>query len=416
MAFTDRLKHAWNAFRNRDPTGAGFDIGPGYSYRPDRPRFTLGNERSIVASVFNRIAMDAAAVDIQHVRLDENGRYISTIESGLNTCLTLEANIDQTGRAFRQDIVASMLDEGCVAVVPVDTSVNPKVSGSVDIHSMRTGKIVEWYPKHVRVRLYNEETGRQEEVTLPKKAVAIVENPLFAVVNEPNSTAQRLMRKLALMDAVDEKNCSGKLDMIIQLPYSTRSDLRKRNAEKRRSEIEEQLARSKYGVAYMDASERVVQLNRPIENNLMKQIEYLTNLFYSQLGMTQSIMDGTADEQTTLNYNNRTIEPIIAAIVDEMKRKFLTKTARSQRQSIMFFRDPFKLVPVGQLAEISDKMTRNEIITSNEVRQIIGMKPSDDPNADILRNKNISASAETPRLPAPEVKENHADEEDQNEV
>lgn len=416
MAFTDRLKHAWNAFRNRDPTGAGFDIGPGYSYRPDRPRFTLGNERSIVASVFNRIAMDAAAVDIQHVRLDENGRYISTIKSGLNKCLTLEANVDQTGRAFRQDIVASMLDEGCVAVVPVDTSVNPKVPGSFVIHSMRTGKIVEWYPKHVRVRLYNEETGRQEEVTLPKKAVAIVENPLFAVVNEPNSTAQRLMRKLALMDAVDEKNCSGKLDMIIQLPYSTRSDLRKRNAEKRRSEIEEQLARSKYGVAYMDASERVVQLNRPIENNLMKQIEYLTNLFYSQLGVTQSIMDGTADEQTTLNYNNRTIEPIIAAIVDEMKRKFLTKTARSQRQSIMFFRDPFKLVPVGQLAEISDKMTRNEIITSNEVRQIIGMKPSDDPNADILRNKNISASAETPRLPAPEAKENHADEEDQNDV
>lgn len=416
MAFTDRLKHAWNAFRNRDPTGAGFDIGPGYSYRPDRPRFTLGNERSIVASVFNRIAMDAAAVDIQHVRLDENGRYISTIESGLNTCLTLEANIDQTGRAFRQDIVASMLDEGCVAVVPVDTSVNPKVSGSVDIHSMRTGKIVEWYPKHVRVRLYNEETGRQEEVTLPKKAVAIVENPLFAVVNEPNSTAQRLMRKLALMDAVDEKNCSGKLDMIIQLPYSTRSDLRKRNAEKRRSEIEEQLARSKYGVAYMDASERVVQLNRPIENNLMKQIEYLTSLFYSQLGMTQSIMDGTADEQTTLNYNNRTIEPIIAAIVDEMKRKFLTKTARSQRQSIMFFRDPFKLVPVGQLAEISDKMTRNEIITSNEVRQIIGMKPSDDPNADVLRNKNISAAAGTAPPPATETEEDHIDEEDQNEV
>lgn len=416
MAFTDRLKHAWNAFRNRDPTGAGFDIGPGYSYRPDRPRFTLGNERSIVASVFNRIAMDAAAVDIQHVRLDENGRYISTIESGLNTCLTLEANIDQTGRAFRQDIVASMLDEGCVAVVPVDTSVNPKVPGSFVIHSMRTGKIVEWYPKHVRVRLYNEETGRQEEVTLPKKAVAIVENPLFAVVNEPNSTAQRLMRKLALMDAVDEKNCSGKLDMIIQLPYSTRSDLRKRNAEKRRSEIEEQLARSKYGVAYMDASERVVQLNRPIENNLMKQIEYLTNLFYSQLGVTQSIMDGTADEQTTLNYNNRTIEPIIAAIVDEMKRKFLTKTARSQRQSIMFFRDPFKLVPVGQLAEISDKMTRNEIITSNEVRQVIGMKPSDDPNADILSNKNIRASARTPSLPAPKAEENHADEEDQNDV
>ena len=416
MAFTDRLKHAWNAFRNRDPTGAGFDIGPGYSYRPDRPRFTLGNERSIVASVFNRIAMDAAAVDIQHVRLDENGRYISTIKSGLNKCLPLEANIDQTGRAFRQDIVASMLDEGCVAVVPVDTSVNPKVPGSFVIHSMRTGKIVEWYPKHVRVRLYNEETGRQEEVTLPKKAVAIVENPLFAVVNEPNSTAQRLMRKLALMDAVDEKNCSGKLDMIIQLPYSTRSDLRKRNAEKRRSEIEEQLARSKYGVAYMDASERVVQLNRPIENNLMKQIEYLTNLFYSQLGVTQSIMDGTADEQTTLNYNNRTIEPIIAAIVDEMKRKFLTKTARSQRQSIMFFRDPFKLVPVGQLAEISDKMTRNEIITSNEVRQVIGMKPSDDPNADILSNKNIRASARTPSLPAPKAEENHADEEDQNDV
>lgn len=416
MAFTDRLKHAWNAFRNRDPTGAVIDIGPGYSYRPDRTRFTRGNERSIVTSIFNRIAMDVAAIDIQHVRLDENGRYISTIDSGLNSCLTLEANLDQTGRAFKQDIVASMLDEGCVAIVPVETVTDPKRPGSLNIKSLRTGKVVEWHPEHVRVRLYNEWTGRQEEVILPKKMVAIVENPLFAVVNEPNSTAQRLMRKLGLMDVVDEKTCSGKLDMIIQLPYSTRSDLRKRNAEKRRSEIEDQLARSKYGVAYMDVTERVVQLNRPIENNLMKQIEYLTNLLYSQLGITQSIMDGSADEQTMLNYNNRTIEPIVAAIVDEMKRKFLTKTARSQRQSIVFFRDPFKLVPVGQLAEISDTMTRNEIITSNEVRQIIGMKPSNDPNADVLRNKNISAAAGTTPPPATETEEDHIDEEDQNGV
>lgn len=416
MAFTDRLKHAWNAFRNRDPTGGVIDIGPGYSYRPDRTRFTRGNERSIVTAIFNRIAMDVAAIDIQHVRLDENGRYISTIDSGLNACLTLEANLDQTGRAFKQDVVASMLDEGCVAIVPVETVADPKRPGSLIIKSLRTGKVVEWHPEHVRVRLYNERTGRQEEIILPKKMVAIVENPLFAIVNEPNSTAQRLMHKLGLMDVVDEKTCSGKLDLIIQLPYSTRSDLRKRNAEKRRSEIEEQLTRSQYGVAYMDATERIVQLNRPIENNLMKQIEYLTGLLYSQLGITQSIMDGSADEQTMLNYNNRTIEPIIAAIVDEMKRKFLTKTARSQRQSIVFFRDPFKLVPVSQLAEISDKMTRNEIITSNEVRQIIGMKPSDDPNADILRNKNISASAEAPRLPVPEEKENNSEEEDQNEV
>lgn len=393
MGFTDRLKHAWDAFRNRDPTS--YDYGLSYSYRPDRARFTRGNDRSILTSVLNRIAMDAAAIDIQHVRLDKNGRYKETIDSGLNQCLNVEANIDQSGRAFRQDIFASLLDEGCVAIVPVETSVDPK-RGSYSIDSMRVGKVIEWFPEHVRVRLYNQKVGKHEEIVLPKKIVALPENPFYAVMNEPNSTAQRLMRKLSLLDVVDEHNCSGKLDLIIQLPYVVKTDLRRTQADRRRKDVEDQLASSKYGVAYIDGTERVTQLNRPIENNLMKQIEYLQNLFYSQLGMTATVMDGTADEKTMLNYNNRAIEPIISAVVDEMKRKFLTKTARSQRQSIVFFRDPFRLVPVNDLAEIADKMTRNEIMTSNEIRQVIGMKPSEDPNADTLRNKNLSVSNEEP--------------------
>lgn len=393
MGFTDRLKHAWDAFRNRDPTS--YDYGISYSYRPDRVRFTRGNDRSILTSVLNRIAMDAAAIDIQHVRLDKNGRYKETIDSGLNQCLNVEANIDQSGRAFRQDIFASLLDEGCVAIVPVKTSVDPK-RGSYRIDSMRVGKVIEWFPEHVRVRLYNQKVGKHEEIVLPKKIVALPENPFYAVMNEPNSTAQRLMRKLSLLDVVDEHNCSGKLDLIIQLPYVVKTDLHRRQADRRRKDVEDQLANSKYGVAYIDGTERVTQLNRPIENNLMKQIEYLQNLFYSQLGMTATVMDGTADEKTMLNYNNRAIEPIISAVVDEMKRKFLTKTARSQRQSIVFFRDPFRLVPVNDLAEIADKMTRNEIMTSNEIRQVIGMKPSEDPNADTLRNKNLSVSNEEP--------------------
>lgn len=393
MGFTDRLKHAWDAFRNRDPTS--YDYGISYSYRPDRVRFTRGNDRSILTSVLNRIAMDAAAIDIQHVRLDKNGRYKETIDSGLNQCLNVEANIDQSGRAFRQDIFASLLDEGCVAIVPVETSVDPK-RGSYSIDSMRVGKVIEWFPEHVRVRLYNQKVGKHEEIVLPKKIVALPENPFYAAMNEPNSTAQRLMRKLSLLDVVDEHNCSGKLDLIIQLPYVVKNDLRRTQADRRRKDVEDQLASSKYGVAYIDGTESVTQLNRPIENNLMKQIEYLQNLFYSQLGMTATVMDGTADEKTMLNYNNRAIEPIISAVVDEMKRKFLTKTARSQRQSIVFFRDPFRLVPVNDLAEIADKMTRNEIMTSNEIRQVIGMKPSEDPNADTLRNKNLSVSNEEP--------------------
>ena len=388
-----RLKHAWNAFMNKDPTPSK-SLGISYSSRPDRPRFTRGNERSIVTAVFNRIALDVAAIDIQHVRLDDNGRYLSQIDSGLNNCLTLEANIDQTSRAFIQDIVMSMLDEGCVAIVPVDTSISPKVSNSYDILTMRTAKILEWYPEYIKVYMYNDKRGQKEEIILPKSMVAIIENPLYAVVNEPNSTMQRLIRKLALWDVVDEQTSSGKLDLIIQLPYVVKTESRREMAERRRKDIEDQLASSKYGIAWTDGTEHITQLNRAIENNLMSQIEYLTNLFFSQLGITQTILDGTADEKTMLNYNNRTIEPIISAIADEMKRKFLTKTARSQKQSIEFFRDPFKLVPVNDIAEIADKFTRNEIMTSNEFRQIVGMKPSDDPGADELRNKNLSAPSE----------------------
>ena len=392
MDLITRIQRGWNAFRNRDPTTDYRDYGESYYYRPDRPMFTRGNERSIATSVYNRIALDASSITIQHVRLDENSRFSSVINSGLNNCLNLDANLDQTGRAFLQDVVMSMLDEGCVALVPVITDVNPDDTSSYEILSMRTGRIIEWRPAHVKVRAYNELTGRKEDLILPKSTVAIVENPLYAVINEPNSTMQRLIRKLSLLDVTDEQTASGKLDLIIQLPYVIKTPARQQQAEDRRKAIEMQLASSKYGIAYTDGTERITQLNRPAENNLMKQIEYLTNLLYSQLGITQTIMDGTADDKTMLNYYSRTIEPIVSAIVDELNRKFLTKTARSQGQSIMFFRDPFKLVPVNDLAELADKFTRNEIMTSNEIRQIVGMKPSDDPKADELKNSNIAES------------------------
>lgn len=394
MSFGSRLKHAWNAFSGNAQMNYR-DLGMSYSYRADRPRLTRGNERSIVTSVYNRIALDVAALNIQHVRLDKNGRFLSVIEDGLNNCLTLEANVDQTARSFIQDVVISMFDEGSVAIVPVDTTTDPNVSGSYDIQTMRVGQILDWYPQHIRIRLYNEQTGQKQDVVLPKSAVAIIENPLYAVINEPNSTMQRLIRKLNLLDVIDEQSGSGKLDLIIQLPYVIKTEARRQQAEARRKDIESQLSGTKYGIAYTDGTERITQLNRSVNNNLMSQIEYLTSMLYSQLGITQSILDGTADEKTMLNYNNRTIEPIIAAIVDEMKRKFLTKTARSQHQSISYFKDPFKLVPVNEIAEIADKFTRNEIMTSNEIRQVIGMKPSDDPGADELRNKNLSAPAES---------------------
>lgn len=389
MSFGSRLKHAWNAFTGNVQMNYR-DLGMSYSYRADRPRMSRGNERSIVTSVYNRIALDVAALNVQHVRLDGNGRFLSVIDDGLNNCLTLEANVDQTARSFIQDVVISMFDEGSVAIVPVDTTTDPNVSGSYDIQSLRVGQILDWYPQHIRARVYNEQTGRKEDIVVPKSAVAIIENPLYAVINEPNSTMQRLIRKLNLLDVIDEQSGSGKLDLIIQLPYVIKTEARRQQAENRRKDIENQLSGSKYGIAYTDGTEHITQLNRSVNNNLMSQIEYLTSMLYSQLGITQSILDGTADEKTMLNYNNRTIEPIISAIVDEMKRKFLTKTARSQRQSISFFRDPFKLVPVNEIAEIADKFTRNEIMTSNEIRQVVGMKPSDDPRADELRNKNLS--------------------------
>lgn len=389
MSFGSRLKHAWNAFTGNIQMNYR-DLGMSYPYRADRPRMSRGNERSIVTSVYNRIALDVAALNVQHVRLDENGRFLSVIDDGLNNCLTLEANVDQTARSFIQDVVISMFDEGSVAIVPVDTTTDPNVSGSYDIQSLRVGQILDWYPQYIRTRVYNEQTGRKEDIVVPKSAVAIIENPLYAVINEPNSTMQRLIRKLNLLDVIDEQSGSGKLDLIIQLPYVIKTEAKRQQAENRRKDIESQLSGSKYGIAYTDGTEHITQLNRSVNNNLMSQIEYLTSMLYSQLGITQSILDGTADEKTMLNYNNRTIEPIISAIVDEMKRKFLTKTARSQRQSISFFRDPFKLVPVNEIAEIADKFTRNEIMTSNEIRQVVGMKPSDDPRADELRNKNLS--------------------------
>lgn len=387
------LMHRWNAFiGNRDPTKYRQVEYYGYPSRPDRPRLTRGNERSIVNSVFNRIALDAAEIAIKHVRLDDEDRYLETIDSGLNNCLSLEANIDQTGRAFIHDVVLSMIDEGCVAMVPIETDDDPgDGERTFEVLSMRTAKITEWRPRHVKVNVYNEFKGAKEDVLLPKTMVGIVESPLASVVNEPNSTLQRLIRKLNLLDAIDEQSGSGKLDLIIQLPYAVKSPLKREQAEQRRQDIENQLTGSKYGIAYTDATEHITQLNRPVENNLMKQIEYLTSMLYSQLGITQAVLDGTADETTMLNYYNRTIEPIISAIVDEMKRKFLSKTARTRKQSIMFFRDPFKLVSVEKLADIADTMTRNEIMTSNEIRQKIGMKPSSDPSADELRNKNLSA-------------------------
>jgi len=395
MALTDRLQHAWNAFMSsRDPTPMTFnEYGNVYTYRPDRLYLPRGNEKSITTSIFNRIALDVAAITIRHVRLDENNRMTGIIESGLDYCLNTEANIDQTGRSFIQDLVMSMLDEGCIAAVPVDTDINPK-NGSFEVRTIRVGEIVQWYPRHVKIRLYNDQTGKKQDVILPKKVVAIIENPLYAVVNEPNSTMQRLKRKLALMDAVDEQTGSGKLDLIVQLPYVIKTKQREIQAENRRQSIEDQLKNSKYGIAYTDGTERIVQLNRPIENNLLPNIEYLTKMAYSQLGITPEIMDGTANDQAMLNYQNRTIEPIVSAIVDEFKRKFLTKTARTQKQSILFFRDPFKLAPVDKVAEMADKFTRNEIMTSNEFRQVIGLPPSDDPRADELRNKNLNKSNE----------------------
>lgn len=410
------LKHAWNLFaseegpvRNRD-----FNYGYGSSISPTRTVFTRGNERTVVTAVYNRIAIDAAAIDIKHVELDEAGRYKSDIESGINNCLTVEANIDQTSRQFMLDVVTSLLDEGCVAVVPVDTIKDPNITGGYDIDTMRVGRITQWYPDRVTVLLYNERTGQKEEVTVPKKYTAIIENPLYAVMNEPNSTMQRLIRKLALMDSVDEESSSGKLDLIIQLPYLVKTEAKRQAAEERRAQIEEQLKGSKYGVAYIDGSEHVTQLNRSVENNLMKQIEYLTTLLYSQLGITQGVLDGTADENTMNNYYNRTIEPILSAIVDEFHRKFLTKTARSQGQSIQYFRDPFKLIPVNEVSEIADKFTRNEILSSNEVRQIIGMRPSKDPAADELRNKNLSQS-KTGVRPVQETVEDPVNKKEENE-
>lgn len=388
-----RLKNSWNAFRNRDPTVFYSEPGMSYMHRPDRVRFSRGNERSIVTSVYNKIAMDVAAVDIRHCRVDANGRYVEDVESDLNTCLTLEANIDQTHRSFRQDVVMSMFDEGAIAIVPVEAKGDPRKSTSFDIRSMRVGKIIEWFPRSVKLEVYNDQNGMKEQIFMPKRSVAIVENPLYSVINEPNSTMKRLIRKLNLLDAIDEQSGSGKLDLIIQLPYTVKGELKQQQADKRRDDIINQL-KGPYGIAYIDATEKVTQLNRPIENNLMKQVEYLTNMLYSQIGITPAIMDGTADEKTMLNYNNRTIEPIVAAIVDAMKRNFLSKTARTQGQTIMAFRDPFKLVPINNIAEIADKFTRNEILTSNEIRQIIGFKPSSDPKADKLLNSNVSHSPE----------------------
>ena len=411
MGIRDRLQHAWNAFVYNDNNYVDpQNLGGLSTFKPDRVHFSRGVERSIVTSVYNRLALDVSSIAIKHVRLDENGRFKEEVDSGLQNCLNVEANIDQTGRAFLQDVVMSMLDEGCVAIVPVDTTIDPAKSGSYEINTMRTGKILEWYPAHVRVRVYNDKRGIHEEIVLPKSAVAIIENPLYAVINEPNSTMQRLIRKLNLLDVVDEQTSSGKLDLIIQLPYVIKSEARRKQAEERRKDIEMQLSGSKYGIAYTDGTERITQLNRPAENNLMKQVEYLTGMLYSQLGLTQSIMDGSADDKTMLNYYNRTVEPILAAITDEIKRKFLTKTARAQKQTVMYFRDPFKLTPVVDLAEIADKFTRNEIMTSNEIRQIVGMKPADDPSADELRNKNLNQSNEAvdnkKELPSPEENQN----------
>ncbi len=388
-SFGERLRHAWNAFNGNQQIQYR-NIGSSYSYRPDRVRLSCRNERSIVTSVYNRIAMDIAAIKIRHVYTDDDGNFVSFINSGLDNCLSFEANIDESGRSFIQDVVLSMLDEGVVAIVPIDTDIDPDITKGYDVLSMRTGQIIDWYPRHVRVRVYDDRTGQKRDVLMAKSNVAIVENPLYSVVNEPNSTMQRLIRKLVLLDAIDEQSGSGKLDLIIQLPYVVKSDARKKQAEERRAEIERQLTGSKYGIAYTDGTEHITQLNRPVENNLMKQIEYLTSMLYSQLGINQSVLDGTADDKAMTNYYARTCEPIVSAIVDSLKRTFLSKTARTRKQSIMYFRDPFSLVPLSELSELADKLTRNEIMSSNEIRQKIGLKPSNDPDADKLKNKNIS--------------------------
>lgn len=416
MALIERLKHGWNAFMNRDPTLEYRDHGMGYSYRPDRHRFTMGNERSIVTSIYNRIAIDAASVTIQHIQLDNDGRFSDVIDSGLNKCLSLEANIDQSGRAFIQDVVQSTLDEGCIAMVAVETDQNPE-TGRFEVLNVRTGKILEWRPKHIKVRAYNERNGEKEEIWVPKNRTPIIENPLYAVVNEPNSTMKRLIRKLNLLDYIDEQSGSGKLDLIIQLPYVVKTTARREQAEKRRKEIEAQLTGSKYGIAYTDGTEKITQLNRPVENNLMKQIEYLTSMLYSQLGITAAIMDGTADDKTMLNYFNRTIEPFVAVIVDEMKRKWLTDEDRENKESICSFRNLFRFVPVNDMAEIADKFTRNEIMTSNEIRQFIGLKPSKDPAADELRNKNLNReSGSTPQATNPTPMEENQNGQEQSEL
>lgn len=401
MGIKDRIQHAWNAFTNRDPT-ENYRYSGEYSssYRPDRPRLSRGNERSIATSVFNRIAMDAAAINMFHAKIDQNGRFITYVNSGLNNCLTLEANKDQTGRSFIQDVVLSMLDEGCVAIVPVDTDKANDGANIVDIETMRVGKIKEWYPNHVLVELYNDQTGINQDLKLAKSAICIIENPLYAVINEPNSTLQRLIRKLVLLDSVDNQSSAGKLDMVIQLPYVIKTDARRKEADKRKKDLEDQLNGSKYGIGYIDGTEKITQLNRPVENNLMSQIEYLTSMLYSQLGITTSVLDGTADPKVMLNYFNRTVEPILAAIADEMKRKFLSKTARTQGQSVIFIRDPFKLLPLDNLAEIADKFTRNEIASANEIRQVIGMQPSTDPKADRLQNSNMPQPPDSNIVPS----------------
>ena len=398
-SFTTRLQHAWNAFFGRDAPSNRQDYGPVYGYRPDKRMLRRSSDRSIATAIYNRIAMDVASVSIRHVKVDDNGRYTEEVNSGLDNCLTLDANIDQTGRAFIQDVVLSMLDEGCIAIVPVDTTLDPRVTGSYDIQTVRVGKIVNWYPEYVRVELYNQKTGRREEVTLPKKICAIIENPLYSVINEPNSTMQRLIRKLNLMDSLDEQTSAGKLDLIIQLPYVIKTDQRRAQAEKRRKDIEQQLAGSKYGIAYTDGTEKITQLNRSLENNLLSQIEFLTNQLYNQIGLTEDVFKGTANEQAMLNYNNRTVEPILSAICDEMTRKFITKTARTQGQRIKFFNEPFKLVPVEKLADIADKFTRNEILSPNEIRGIVGFRPSDDQQADELRNRNINHKSDEQEFP-----------------
>ena len=393
MSIGQRLRHAWNAFTGKDQDRLIVqDLGPSYTVRQDRVPFRRGTEHSIIASIYTRIAIDVSSIKIQHARLDENDRYTGTVDSGLNYCLNTEANIDQTARDFMQDLVESMCDEGVVAVVPVDTSVNPMITGSYDIKTMRVGRITEWRPEHVRVNLYNQKSGKKEDIYLPKRSVAIIQNPLYNVMNEPNGTLRRLIRKLNLLDVVDEQNSSGSLNLIVHLPYMTKSPLRKQEAENRRKELEYQLNHSKYGVAYTDATEKITQLNRPVENNLMNQIEYLTSMLYSQLGMTKEVFEGTADEATMLNYYSRTIEPIVSAIVDEFNRKFLTRTARSQNQKIVFFRDLFRLAPIESIVNLGSQFAMNEIMTPNEVRQLIGFKPAMDPGADELRNRNINAS------------------------